>query len=236
MKKLKLIFIPGWGTDSSIFKVISEELKAHSIYIEWWNCLSDNKDNNALYMELKLSDDPVLIVGWSLGGLIALSVAIKYQKKIKISGLFLISTTPKMVEDEGYCGVNKNVIKAMIHKLNRNSIETLLKDFFSLCVDKTDNSISNLLSIAIKIEKEHLLSGLLYLQNTDIRNELDKIELPVKLIHGGKDRVISIKNGIYLSEKLSRSEIKILQEEEHLFFIKDPFFLVDEISNFINKI
>lgn len=234
MKKLKLVFISGWGTDSSIFKVISERLKTHSIHIEWWDCLSSNEDSNALCMELKLSDNPVVIVGWSLGGLIALSTTIRYQKKI--SGLFLISTTPRMVEDEDYCGVGKNVIKAMIHKLNRNSIETLLKDFFSLCVDNDNNSISNLLRNAVKIEKERLLSGLLYLQNTDIRNELGKIKLPVKLIHGKKDRVVSIKNGIYLSENLPLSEIKILQEAGHLFFLKNPLFLVDEISDFINEL
>ncbi len=233
MKDLKLIFISGWGTDCSIFKNISKALKMQSIYIEWWNCLSDNKDSNALYLELESSDDPVVIVGWSLGGIIALSEAIKYQKKI--SGLFLISTTSRMIEDEDYCGVNKNVIKAMIHKLNRNPAETL-KDFFSLCVDNTYNPISSLLRAAIKIEKEYLLSGLLYLKNTDIRNELEKIKLPARIIHGRKDRVISIKNGIYLSERLTRSEITILQEEEHLFFLKAPSLLIDEISDFINKI
>ena len=88
----------------------------------------------------------------------------------------------------------------------------------------------------MKIEKEYLLSGLLYLKNTDIRNELEKIKLPARIIHGRKDRVISIKNGIYLSERLTRSEITILQEEEHLFFLKAPSLLIDEISDFIRKI
>jgi pimeloyl-[acyl-carrier protein] methyl ester esterase len=233
MKDPKLIFIPGWGTDYNIFKQISDKLKVHSIHIEWWNCLSNDVYNNALYIKLESSDDPIVIVGWSLGGTIALSAAIKYQKKI--SGLFLISTTPRMIKDEGYYGVNENIIKAMIQKLNRKPVETL-KDFFSLCTNNTDNSILSLLSVAVKIEKEYLLSGLLYLQNTDIRNELGKIKLPVRIIHGRKDRVITIKNGIYLSERLPRSEIKILQEEEHFFFHKNPSILANEISNFINKI
>ena len=139
MKNPKLIFIPGWGTDCSIFKTISEELKMQSTHIEWWNCLSDNIDSNALYLELESSNEPVIIVGWSLGGLIALSAAIKYQKKV--SGLFLISTTPRMIEDEGYYGVSENIIKAMIHKLKRNPIE-MFKDFLDLCSDETQNIAS----------------------------------------------------------------------------------------------
>jgi len=248
MKNPKLIFIPGWGTNSSIFKAVRDKLKMQSICIEWWNCLSDNVNSNALYLELESAIDPVVIVGWSLSGMIALSAVIKYQKKI--SSLFLISTTPRMIGDEDYCGVNEHIIKAMIRKLKRNPVETL-EDFFTLCTDvqetqniaslqtirsnKKNSYIFDLLNTAIKIKKEHLLAGLLYLKNSDLRNELGKVNIPVRIIHGQKDRVINIKNGIYLSKNLPLAEIKILKDSEHLFFHKNPSFLVNELSNFINK-
>ena len=233
MKIPKLIFIPGWGTDSSIFNAVLNRLKLQSTNIDWWNCLSNNADNNELYLELEASDDPAVIIGWSLGGIIALSAAIKYHKRI--SGLFLMSTTSRMIEDKGYYGVSENIIKAMIHKLKRTPIETL-KGFFSLCTNDTDNAIPGMQDAALKIKKEDLLSGLLCLKNTDVRKDLGKIKLPVRIIHVEKDRVVSVKNGIYLSEKLPFSGIEILQEGEHLFFHEAPSFLVDEISKFIDKI
>lgn len=240
MKKVKLIFIPGWGTDCTIFKDVVEQLQLKNggktalefKNIEWVDCLSDNVDTNALYLELESSTMPVLVLGWSIGGIMALLGAAKYPKKV--SALFLISTTAKMIEDNGYFGVEEKILRAMINKLNGNQAE-MLEAFFSLCLGSS-HSTKELVKNAQQIKKESLLSGLVYLKNCDIRGELSQIECPVRIIHGKKDRVVNTRNGLYLKKKLPRAEIKTLADEEHLFFYKKPSVIADEILDFLTII
>ena len=78
----QIILISGWGTDSSIWNTIADKLDNPVNLIPWWECLSNDPSNNSLLKLLAELNDPVLLVGWSLGGMIALSAAIAYPGKV----------------------------------------------------------------------------------------------------------------------------------------------------------
>ncbi|MCP4181396.1 MAG: alpha/beta hydrolase [bacterium] len=234
--KHKLIFISGWGCDETIWSPIVQSLNCNYHSLPWWECLSDSQNENTLYKLLMENSDPVILVGWSLGALIALTAAIQFPNKI--SGLFLLSPTARMITDEGYTGARTRDIKAM--KLSvKISVDKLVNDFFEMCLEPGENDdIKNeLIEKSLKIDKSLLTAGLSYLLKTDLRKDLNMINLPVKILHGDNDKIINVSNGSYLNEHLNNSSITFFKNTGHFIFNDNNLEnIVQLLINFENKL
>ena len=233
--KQKLIFISGWGCDETVWSPIIEKLGYNHCCFRWWECLSSSSNENSLYKFLSNCSKPVILVGWSLGAFISLSAAI--QLPSKISGLFLLSPTAKMIADEGYTGASLIDIKAM-KLLVKKSADKLANNFFSMCLwPEKDNVLKkNLIKKYFKIEKDFLTQGLNYLMETDIRNNLKLINQPVKIIHGDSDKIINISNGFFLNKHLRNSSITVCENKGHFIFKDNIDSIVQQLIKFESEI
>ena len=88
----RALFIPGWAWGSSCWDTVISQLPSgvDCEVLPWESCLG--KDN-ALVSRLESCEDKPLVIGWSLGALIALAAAERYQQRIK--GLVLVSATAR---------------------------------------------------------------------------------------------------------------------------------------------
>ena len=107
MKK-KVLLISGWATDNDVWDDMIEDISNEFSFerILWSECL-DSK-NNRLFKMLEKTKDPIIVIGSSLGGLLALQAVIKYPSKC--SEFIMISSTAKMVKDKHYVGVDPKII------------------------------------------------------------------------------------------------------------------------------
>jgi pimeloyl-ACP methyl ester carboxylesterase len=235
LRKYKFIFISGWGCDETIWDSIVSELDSDCYFIPWWECLSDSHNDNSLYKRLNSESEPVILVGWSLGALISLSAAIRIPDKI--SEIFLISPTARMIADEGYIGANEKYIKAMRLSV-RKFRKKLLTDFFEMCLNPKKDIIlvNRLIEKGLKIDKVFLSQGLNYLLNTDIRKNIDLIKQPVKILHGDKDKIIDVSNGIYLNKYLKNSSITIFKNQGHFLLEGNSETIFNQLLEFENQI
>ena len=163
----------------------------------------------------------MLILGWSLGGLLALelNLAINHQQaNPKRPRLLLLSPTAAM------CGpalVPPIILKMMQQKLNQANNSVLL-DFAANLGDYhghhgADKEWKQLyLKQAQSFSTEQLIAGLTYLISCDLREELGGLQNPSLLISGTHDKIIPVQQSQALAQLLGNAaKLQLLEAGGH---------------------
>jgi len=200
-----LAFVPGWGQSSKVwFSQIPRFSPGYSVRAinfpghaglpeapagQWPDRLLQQCPNR-----------PVIMIGWSLGGMLALQLALRYRSRI--SGLVLVSATPCFCKKEGWeHGCEDAVFEEFKQGVAMHSIK-IMSRFFALMFhgDALPRPAYNRLARAV-VNRKHpptrkaLETGLEILSNLDLREDLDNIHLPCLVLHGENDTVVPLAAG-----------------------------------------
>ncbi|MFH1429410.1 MAG: alpha/beta hydrolase [Candidatus Margulisiibacteriota bacterium] len=196
-----------------------------------------------LYGELKSSGEDIVLVGWSMGGNIALELYQNYDLPIK--GLVLISSTPKFMSIDNYdYGVSPGLCRSLRRRLVNNPYDTLR--FFRTLLfpqdswgdDITDSGIILRLTGVTgqaRIPQEALLESLDELYKADYRKLLPNITVPTLIIHGQDDRVCPVESAEYLYYSIPDSQLSVLKEAGHMPFITQSEQFQELMNEFIRR-
>lgn len=222
MSNKNIYFISGWASEASVWdKIIlslTSDLKIKCL--DWSTLLEKTRYD---------FPDNSILVGWSLGGMLALELC---KNNNKISNLVLISSTARMTEDDGYTGVPFKSLKAMKMQLKRKR-EQVLSDFAENASDSDKKQfISYYLNSSEKFTLENLQDGLSYLSKKDLRPSLTEINIPSVIVHAENDNIINIQNSCFLHENLNNSRLVKLKTGGHAL----PFSRSEVISEIINEL
>lgn len=154
-----------------------------------------------------LASDGCVLVGWSMGGSFALSMAARHPEKVK--GLVLLAATPRMMRDDGWAGMSPRRLAALETGLTLTRGE----GFFGLpegwpCVYRMDTP-------------ENLHRGIEYLEKTDLRADLEKLaasgrfNADVAVFHSEKDGIVRPENAAYLKKIFPAARVEIVPGAEH---------------------
>ena len=166
--------------------------------------------------------DEVVLVGFSMGGSSALRMHLKYPEKVR--GLVLVSTTPRMMEDENWKGMSERRLAAL-----RLGTRMAFKDDPSPMYDE-----------------RNMERGLDYLKNTDLRESLQlraarrdcapyrssfliphPPSLPVFIFQSEKDGIVRPNNAEFLKGVFPQAKVTMVPGNEHVLPIRVPE-LIDE--------
>jgi pimeloyl-[acyl-carrier protein] methyl ester esterase len=191
----------GWAMHSALFRDLADalpeadwrgiDLPGHGLNRDrpWPN------DSAALVASL-VHDLPEgsWLMGWSLGGLLAMQAALEYPKRF--AGLVLISATPCFIAREHWPdGVEAGLLKAMALELGADP-EVVVNRFLALEIHGSAHprdELKRLKSLALQHgqpDKAALLAGLKHLADTDLSSRLAEIECPVLLLGGRRDKLV----------------------------------------------
>lgn len=216
MSQARAIFISGWGTRNDVWTPLVEcfTRRPTERRIPWWDCLGEGEDDNALLKALRGSDEAVVLVGWSLGGIMALAAATR--RRDRVAGLVLISSAARMTATEDCPGVDPHALRAVRMELALRSSEAL-RSFAELCVAPSGDDAfrDTFLAQASRIEAGLLEAGVQYLERTDLRRELASLDVPALVIHGADDRVIPPASARYLADALPRARLFLVPDGSH---------------------
>ena len=227
-----LVFISGWGTNYKIWGPIADKMDRNITFIPWWSCLTTDSCDNYLLRKISELNGSTVLVGWSLGGMIALSaVAEKYDN---ISDLVLISSSSRMLIDTNYQGVNKRLIRGMKLGLKADK-QRLIKDFANMAIlpEKDELLKSKFISQAMTLDDYKLTDGLTYLQNCDLREKLPYIKVPVSIIHGELDGIMNLDNARYLDSHLPNSRLEVIIGAGHFLPHLHSEIIIESIKKLI---
>lgn len=69
----------------------------------------------------------------------------------------------------------------------------------------------------------------------DLKDRLDKISVPTKIIWGDKDKITPLRDAYSMKEKIKNSELEILENIKHTPYTECPEKLANSIIRFIKK-
>lgn len=197
----------GWGMNSAVFTPLAQEIETSvTCHIKnlpghgnaaLANCShSDSAAQIAdAWIEQLIAAAPpqFFVLGWSLGGLLAIKIAELYPRRVL--GTLLIATAPKFVSTGNWQAIANSEMSNFAQQLKRDPITTV-RSFLALqCLGATDSkkSMRYLLYSLKKHGKplpQALKQGLKLLKEMDMRQQYQSLH-PAAVIFGECDQLIS---------------------------------------------
>lgn len=218
-----IVLLPGWGFLPSIWHALTEQLERHgleaSINTPALPLSGNISQLTAIESLFDTLPDIAHLVGWSLGGELALAYTLCFPERVK--SLTLISSTPCFMHRPGWeLGQPATLLDDFDQRLLENPA-ALLKRFASLIRhgDNTamrDRALSELMQQQAEPDTERLTSGLKFLRTIDLRAACSaQTDLPpISLFHGSEDGVVPLAAAQWLSNELKAS-ITIFDHASH---------------------
>ncbi len=199
---IKLILLHGWGFQHQVWDALAATLAPHcqtyAVDLPGYGCSPALADASLATLADTLAEQlPTGVwLGWSLGGLLALTVALRHPDKVR--GLYLVSSTPRFVQADDWLQAQPLTTWERFASQLQTDWHTTLQRFLALQV-KGDAQAQHLLRELRQAfppdaapSTEVLAQGLNLLRNTDLRSELAQVRCPTCLVLGARDALVPV--------------------------------------------
>ncbi|RUA05080.1 MAG: alpha/beta hydrolase [Gammaproteobacteria bacterium] len=218
-----LVLLHGWGFNSDLFNdLIARYQNQYQITVidlpghGRSSVVNGDLDKWCDEIIKLLPDNPILL-GWSLGGLLAINIA----NKVNVSQLILLASSPNFVKTVGWhYGIDADNFRQFSDTLSLN-LSKGLKRFVSLqSQNKTqlkslNQSIDTLPATTIALNQ-----GLKILLQSDLRQQFEQLDIPIQVVLGKQDTLIPIEIAKWYKQK--NTSVTIL-DTGHLPFLHPDF-------------
>lgn len=243
-----LVLLHGWAMSAAAFSELAENLAA-DFHLLIPDLPGHGQSSPALQNDLDgltadlcawleaTSPGPLTLLGWSLGGMLAMQIAA--QRHVPVERLVLVGTTPRFtITDNWDSGLPATQVHAMARNLGRR-FEATLGDFFALTFADEEiprERMRTIRNFAVRNsalpDPQVALDLLRYLAVQDQRKLLSQLTVPVMVLHGALDRVSPVGAGRYLAEQCLNGICVELAGVGHAPFLSDPQRVADAIREF----
>lgn len=182
---------------------------------------------------------PAVWVGWSLGGLVALTAAMRQPQNV--ARLVLVNATPRFTQAPGWdCAVAPAALRQFAQDLEQDYSAALAR-FLSLQFGDSERERDVLRRLRADLlhhggpEVAALRAGLRILEETDLRAALPAIRAPALVVHGGRDRLVPPQAAEFLAAQLPRARLAVVAGAGHAPFLSHPEAFRHELGRFLNE-
>lgn len=240
-----IVLLHGWGVNSGVWENISKILgQYYRITLVDLPGYGRNADlfpddytieNVACHVSECLPVNAVLL-GWSLGGLVAQQIAI--QGAVDLKQLILVATSPKFVAAPEWPGIQPQVL-AMFEKQLEGNFSKTLDRFLAIQALGSETARQDMKVIKAHIEQfpqphaHALQNGLKILAETDLRSELERISVPTSRLYGRLDSLVPAQSIELIQQLQPDSEHMIFAKASHAPFISHPQQFVAKIRQLV---
>lgn len=215
--KPTLIFIAGWGYAASVWETIAAAFTDYeSIFLEWPVEINDevlSKVNASL-------PDHAVLIGWSLGGILAQELC--RVAPTKFHKLILVSSSPRFIATAGWTGIDQKSVDNFLFAA-KNQPEEHLQQFHKLVLFPRLNR-KNMQFLQKNAQKHPICSMYLsHFLHIDCRKSYNSLELPVLSLAGEHDAVLP-----------PRASDTIVKGAGHAMFLSHPSQFIQTINDFLD--
>jgi pimeloyl-[acyl-carrier protein] methyl ester esterase len=212
-----LALVHGWGMNARVFDalavLLAADFEVRALDLPGHGGRAALKDNTLQDwgddLARQLPDDAMLL-GWSLGGQVAMRAALDHPHKI--ARLVLLASTPKFLAAEDWSrGMAPADLQDFGAALLADPQATLLR-FLSLQTRGMEGQkallqqLRQTLLAAPVANGEALAGGLAILRDTDLRDDLPRLTQPTLVLHGALDTLTPPAAGAWLAEILPHGQ------------------------------
>jgi pimeloyl-[acyl-carrier protein] methyl ester esterase len=165
------------------------------------------------------------LLGWSLGGLVALRFAQRFPDRV--TGLSLLASSPSFVRRNGWVhGIEPSVFEAFRVGL-ASDYQATLRRFLSLQLRGVSEAKTWISELRSQMQAHPPAPGSLepalrMLEQVDLRDFLQAPPIPVSMLLGDKDTLVPASLEEAYPESLGRVDVSIIQGAGHVPFLTHP--------------
>lgn len=241
MNAQRCLWIHGWGMSAAVWdEVIKRIPSMDHHFVDFRGCRTPQELRDAAAAPLLRRPGAWNVVGWSMGGMLALELAHDEQLRriVRIDKLAIVASTLRFVSRDRSRGWPERMILRMKRKLNGEAEQVLhsFREQMFSDYDKmeTVKSIAHLREIQSDFDVDGLQAGLDYLLNTDLTDVWRRRNTdgpPVLWIHGTDDVVCPFAAA---PESGHGVEIASMPGAGHAPFASDPERFSARLRSFLN--
>lgn len=232
----RMVFLHGWGTHPVIWDPLLEQFPgARALPLPGYAASEPAFTLEAMAAGIAAQMEPgTTLVGWSLGGQVAVRLALDFPEKV--SRLTLIAATPCFVNREDWPhGVAAQVFDQFAANLAQDYAGTIRR-FLSLQAQGSSGMHEVLSQLRRKLLDQPrpaagvLEAGLDILQGMDLREAAGKLDKPLTLVHGSSDKLAPVTAARWLAQAVPGAALHEIEGAGHAPFLSHPRQVSDIIS------
>lgn len=241
-----LVFLHGWGVNCGVFEGLLPFLEEeHTIRFIDLPGFGSNAHLDISHLEFaqfcQLVEQQIpnnaILIGWSLGGLVAQQIA--SSENAKTNKIVLICTSPFfMQENTCWYGIKPNVLEGFQTQLSSDFKKTLER-FLAIQSLGSDTARSDLKKIKTQIfqydqpREAALRKGLEYLQNIDLRDLVGAEKTQTLRIFGSQDSLVPKKAIEKIKQLDPNGHYELIKGASHAPFISHTADFITALKVFL---
>lgn len=229
-RKPTLVLLHGWGVNHAVWTTLRELLPADqpvlALDLPGYGLARQAPTPYSLaavaaQVAAQIPADSVLL-GWSLGGLVASQIALTQPAKVR--ALALLASSPCFMAQGDWPGMSAPVLQQFAQSLSADlalTVERFLAiQSMGSSTARQDTRVLKQAVLALPLPDETVLAaGLELLQQCDLRGELASLQMPVTYCFGRLDSLVPVRIAELLPAFVPTVQIHVFSKASHAPFI-----------------
>ncbi|MBV1871203.1 MAG: pimeloyl-ACP methyl ester esterase BioH [Gammaproteobacteria bacterium] len=240
-----LVLLHGWGMSSLVWDEIMPELLEHFrvTVIDlpgFGRSPIPGGDYDLDYLSkhvLNVAPKQAVWMGWSLGGMVAMSIAGSHPERVK--GLISVTGTPSFITRDGWpYGMPAEEMEGFSTLVKEDSDGSLIR-FLALQAKGSEKQREDIRKLKEMVyfhgipAPQALRGGMDILCTADIRAMLPDIRCSCLFIYGENDQIVAANTAEGVRALMPGATISTMKGLSHIPFITDPDAFLKEIQEFL---
>ncbi len=243
----ELVLLHGWGMNADVWDgVVPTLAKSHRVTVVDLPGHGRSGDTGGDYSlsaqaqkVAEILPPNCILVGWSLGGLLALQLALDFPQQIK--ALVLVASSPRFVcGDDWPDAMQAEVLLGFAGEL-QTDFKKAINRFLAIQALGSEHAREELRLLRERVfahgepDRKALTSGLEILMTADFRDRLVEIPCPVLLLCGERDTLFPAQAVRRTQALLPDATLSVVQGAGHAPFLSHPEDFVRALQAFLDN-
>lgn len=227
-----LVLLHGWGLNAEVWRSVVDRLSAHfRLHLvdlpgfgrsNTFGALSLDEMVDALQPQMP---ERAIWLGWSLGGLVASQLALRYPQQVR--ALISVASSPCFTAQDEWPGIKPDTLQNFQQQLS-SDFQRTVERFLALQTLGTEHARQDARQLKEVVLSQPMPSvavlegGLEILRTVDLRHQMAELVPPLWRLYGRLDGLVPRKAAQLLDEAWPQSHSLVMEKAAHAPFISHP--------------
>lgn len=229
-----LVLLHGWGLHSVVWEDIAREL-ADDFRVTLIDLPGHGRSpwtphpcslGNWAEQIAAVAPPTATYIGWSLGGMAALQLALDQPERV--TRLVLVASTPRFVQAPSWPDAVRPEVLASFAQELEHDYRATVRRFLALQTRGGEQAGAQLRQLNARLfthgepHLQALHGGLTLLAETDLRRQLARIACPILLVLGEQDTLVPVASGEKTVAMFQHGQLEVMAGTAHAPFLTHP--------------